>query len=149
MEPISTLAIGIDLHLVPTAEGGRRTALLGGCDPGSRFTYRPNWGLPGWVDGEQTGAPVLGFSRSDIQPGDHARAVIVPIFPTEVPAWHDIAVSDVLGMYEGSRICGRGTVLWVKPTTWRMPEDEEVRLTRWLAGDDAASHSADPLRDDP
>lgn len=134
MDSFSTLALGIDLHLVPTSDGGRQTALKGGCDAGNRFTYRPNWGLPGWEDGEQTAAPVLSFSRSNIQPGDDVLAVIVPLFPAEVPAWRDLAVGDGLRMYEGPRICGRGAVLWVKPATWYMPKDEEERLARWLAG---------------
>ena len=134
MFSVSTFALGIELHLVPTAEGGRLTPLLGGCEPGNRFTYRPNWGLPEWVDGEQTAAPVLGFSRSDIQPGDDVRAIIVPLFPVEVPAWQDVAVDHVLRMYEGSRICGRGVVVWVEPATWHMPKDEEEQLARWLAG---------------
>ncbi len=133
MDPIRALALGIELHFVPTAEGGRKTALPGGCEPVDRFTYRPNWGLPGWVDGDQTGAPVLGFSRSDIQPGDDVRAVIVPMFPEDVPAWHDVAAGDVLRMYEGSRICGLGVVVWVEEVTWRMPKDEEDRLGQWLA----------------
>jgi hypothetical protein len=44
MEPVSTVAIGIDLDLVPWNEGGRQTALLGGYTKEDRFTYRPNWG---------------------------------------------------------------------------------------------------------
>lgn len=134
MEPLRTLVLGINLHLVSTADGGRRTALAGGCELGDRFTYRPNWGLPGWADGEQTGAPVLGFSRSGIQPGDDARAVIVPMYPAEVPAWHDVEVGEALRMYEGSRICGRAVVVWTEPATWRMPKDDEARLVRWLTG---------------
>lgn len=134
MDPVRTIALGIELHLVPTAEGGRQTPLLGGCEPSSRFTYRPNWGLPGWADGEQTAAPVLGFSRSDIQPGDDVRAIIVPLFAVEVAAWQDVAVGRALRMYEGSRICGRAVVIWVKPASWPMPKDDEEQLAGWLAG---------------
>lgn len=134
MDPFETLAIGLELRLVPTAEGGRQTPLLGGSAPENRFTYRPNWGLPGWADGEQTAAPVLGFSRSDIHPGDTVRAVAVPLFPAEVPAWRTVAVGDTLRMYEGSRICGYGVVAWVAPATWHMPIDEQEEFSRWLAG---------------
>ncbi|MEV7962517.1 hypothetical protein [Oerskovia paurometabola] len=133
MDPVSTVALGIELHLVPTAEGGRRSPLLGGSEPGVRFTYRPNWGLPGWPDGDQTAAPVLGFSRVDIRPGDNVRAVIVPLFPVEVPTWRGVVAGDELKMYEGSRICGRGYVVWVEEATWPMPEDEAERFVRWLA----------------
>lgn len=133
MDPFETLAIGLELKLVPTAEGGRQTPLLGGSEASSRFTYRPNWGLPGWANGEQTAAPVLGFSRSDIRPGDAVRAVAVPLFPAEMPAWRAVAVGDTLRMYEGSRICGRGLITWLAPTTWPMPVEEQERFAQGLA----------------
>lgn len=84
MNPPNTLVLGINLHLFKS--GGRQSPLPGGHSPGSRFTYRPNWGLPGWADGEQTAAPVLGFSRQNISPGESSRAVIVPLSPEEAPA---------------------------------------------------------------
>src|SRR5689334_3086972 len=87
MEQAATLAFGIDLHFVATIEGGRHTALLGGCDRENRFTYRPNWGLPGWAEGDQTAGPVLGFSRIHIEPGEEARAVVVALFPDRAPGW--------------------------------------------------------------
>jgi hypothetical protein len=133
MESITTLAIGIDLDLTPTAEGGRQTPLLGGFATENRFEYRPNWGLPGWADGEQTAAPVLGFSRTNIQPGTHTRAILVPLFPEHVPGWLDVQANDVLRMYEGSRICGRGVVRWIEPANWPMPDGERDRLVRWLS----------------
>ena len=133
MEPLPTVALGISLYVVRTAEGGRNTPLLGGFAVKDRFRYRPNWGLPGWADGGQTGAPVLGFSRQDIQLGETVRAVIVPVFFEGVPAWRGVAPGDELRMYEGPRVCGRGTVVWVKPSTWPMQEEEDRdRLTRWL-----------------
>lgn len=131
VEPIDTLALGIDLKLVPTAEGGRATPLLGGHEVGHRFTYRPNWGLPGWPDGEQTAAPVLGFSRSNIAPGESARAIIVPLF-VELVRWSDVHDGDELRMYEGSRICGTARVCWVKRATCPMPADEQEMLLPWL-----------------
>ena len=71
-----TVAFGIDLRLTTTAEGGRRTPLLGGWDRDQRFNYRPNWGLPTMTLPEQTGAPVFAFSRRNIAPGETCRAVI-------------------------------------------------------------------------
>lgn len=100
MEPIETVAVGLELRLVPTDEDGRQAPLLGGSAQDNRFTYRPNWGLPGWAEGEQTAAPVLGFSRSDIRPGDTVRAVAVSLFPAELPAWRDVVVGDELRIYE-------------------------------------------------
>jgi hypothetical protein len=132
MEVIATVAVGIDLAFVPTADGGRQNPLLGGSTVETRFTYRPNWGLPGWVDGEQTAAPVLGFSQEDIQPGESVHAVIAPLVVERVPAWKALRPGDELRMYEGLRICGRGTVIWVKPSNWPMPEVDQVRFTRWF-----------------
>lgn len=132
METIDTLAIGVDLALVPTAEGGRETPLLGGHAAGQRFTYRPNWGLPGWPDGEQTAALVLGFSRSNIAPGEQVRAIIVPLF-VDVAEWDNLQEGDALRMYEGARICGRARICWMKAATWQMPPDEQERLVPWLS----------------
>jgi hypothetical protein len=134
MEPIRTLAIAIDLHVISTAEGGRQTPLLGGCAPANRFTYRPNWGLPGWANCEQTAGPVLGFSRVNVQPGEDTRAVVVPLFIDRVPGWREVQPGDVLRMYEGSRVCGRGIVYWVEPATWPMPTDKQECFARWLSG---------------
>jgi len=133
MDAITTFAIGVDLDLTPTAEGGRQTALLGGYAQENRFVYRPNWGLPGWADGEQTAGPVLGFSRANIQPGERTRAILVPLFPEHAPGWLDVRANDELRMYEGSRICGRGIVRWIEPATWPMPDCERDRLIGWLS----------------
>lgn len=133
MDSIQTVGLGLDLHVVSTDGGGRRTPLLGGFAPENRFKYRPNWGLPGWADGEQTAGPVLGFSRTDIQPGEDARAVIVPLFPGHVPAWLDVEPGDTLRMYEGSHVCGRAVVRFTVPTKWFMPEEDQERLVKWLA----------------
>jgi hypothetical protein len=132
MEVLPTVAIGINLYFVPTADGGRQGPLPGGFAAETRFRYRPNWGLPGWADGEQAGALVLGFSQEDIHPGDTVRAVIAPFFFEGVPAWRDIQPGDELRMYEGLHICGRGAVLWVKPSSWPMPEEDQDRFSRWL-----------------
>lgn len=94
--------------------------------------YRPNWGLPGWPDGDQTAAPVLGFSTSNIRPGDTTEAVIIPLFADHVPQWWDVAPGDVLRMYEGSRICGIATVLWADRTTLALSDAEAERLLNRL-----------------
>ncbi|GAA2080811.1 hypothetical protein GCM10009725_13270 [Aeromicrobium tamlense] len=135
MEPIGTIAIGIDLDFVPTAAGGRRTPLPGGRAPSTRFTYRPNWGLPGWADGVQTAGPILGFSRTGIRPGESARAIFVPLFVAEYPEWRGIKEADVLRLYEGSRVCAHGRVAWVVPATWPTPETEQAELLRWFEPD--------------
>ena len=132
MEPVEVLAIGVDLELMSTQDGGRQRPLPGGSEVSSRFTYRPNWGLPGWPDVEQTAGPVLGFSRTDIRPGDRARAILATLFLDHVPAWWDVSAGDELRLYEGSRVCGLGRVRWVEPATWPMPEAEQSRLAEWL-----------------
>ncbi|MGO4249452.1 hypothetical protein AB4Y87_19740 [Paenarthrobacter sp. RAF54_2] len=131
MDPTTTWALGIDLLLL--REGGRQSPLLGGHAVENRFKYRPNWGLPGWPVGEQTAAPVLGFSKENIQLGESARAVIVPLFLDSVPAWAEVRPGDELRMYEGPRICGMGTVLWIERATWPTPADDQERLATWLS----------------
>lgn len=115
-----TLAVGIDLTLVRTEDGGRAGPVLS--VPGKSWSYRPNWGLPSTTPPEQRGAPVLGFSRSEVWPGESARAVIIPLFPEVVPRWRAEVVPGVLlPMYEGGRVCGYGRVLWVGETTRPLP----------------------------
>lgn len=50
------------------------------------------------------------------------------MFVEQYPAWRDVQPGDVLRMYEGSRICGRGTVRWVE----HLPDAEQERFARWL-----------------
>lgn len=119
---------GIRLTLTSTGEGGRRTPLPGGSEPSARFSYRPNWGLPGWRDGQQSGAPVLGFATSDIAPGDTTAAVIIAPFVDATPEWRSIVPGDVLRMYEGSRVCGTATVLWTDQTDSMGDATEQERL---------------------
>lgn len=135
MEPVETVALGVDLFLVATDDGGRRTALLGGHGAEHRLTYRPNWGLPDWADGAQTGAPVLAFDRVDVRPGETVRAVIVAMFPSHVPEWAQVVPGDGLRMYEGSRVCGRATVRWIELTTWPVSEVDQQRLVDRLLRD--------------
>lgn len=131
MSPTTVLALGIDLLL--SRDGGRQNPLLGGHGLENRFAYRPDWGLPGWPAGEQTPAQVFGFSRENIQPGETARAVIVPLFAERVTAWSEERPGDELRMYEGPRVCGLGTVLWIEQAIWPVPADTQDRLAAWLS----------------
>lgn len=131
-EATPTVALGIELQLLPTSGGGRRTPLAGGNDRSAIFTYRPNWGLPGMVHPDQTGAFVFGFSRSDIAPGETVRAVIVPPFPDIVASWEAVAEGDTLKLYEGPDVRGSALVLWRAATTLPMTEADEDRFATWL-----------------
>jgi hypothetical protein len=133
-EPYETFAFGIRLRLTTTDEGGRRTPLAGGSDASVQFQYRPNWGLPDMTPPDQTGAPVLAFSREHILPGEEVRAVIVPIFPAMVPAWSHVQVGDTLPMYEGPRVCGRGLILWRRKIMLPSPEGGVAAFLAWVQG---------------
>jgi hypothetical protein len=115
--------LGLSVRFV--ADGGRTAAVVAG-----RGAYRPNWGLPGMTPPGQTGAPVLGFSRDRVEPGEQAYAVVVPLDPS---AWEGVAEGDVLPCYEGVRVVAYGTVLrrWDCPLP--LNADGEARLTAWLA----------------
>lgn len=108
------IALGIDLRLTTSDEGGRKSG-LGPFEPQS-FQYRPNWGFDGLDHPrEQAGAPVFTWSQSRVEPGDRVRAVIVPMFPA---SWAKVDVGSQLTMYEGLRACGHATVLWRTTTRW-------------------------------
>jgi hypothetical protein len=136
VDSYSAIAFGIDLHLTPTAEGGRSTPLLN--LPDRRWTYRPNWGLPSMIPPDQSGAPVLAFSRDQVLPGESVHAVIATVFPEMVDQWNlEVEPGVVLPMYEGARVCGHGTVIWRTNITLPMDESEERPFLRWL--DDPAA----------
>ena len=128
------LALGLALRFTTTDEGGRTMVLPGGFGREVRFQYRPNWGLPGMEPPEQTGAPVLGFSKEGIAPGDEVRVVIVPPFPQMLSQWATVDLGDVLPMYEGLRVCGLGRVLWKRMLPEGLGDLEEDAFRRWLAG---------------
>jgi hypothetical protein len=128
----STYAFGVLLRLTTTEQGGRTTGLAGGAEPEVTFQYRPNWGLPQMTPPEQTGAPVLAFSKADIRPGDDVHVVIVPPYPQMVPEWSHVSIGDVLPMYEGSRVCGHGLVLWRRDTGLPVPDDDAERFRAWV-----------------
>ena len=89
---------------------------------------------------DQTGAPVLAFSRSDVAPGEEVSVVIVPPFPEMVPLWAEVEPGTELPMYEGVRVCGVGRVLWRSPTELPLPEADEQRFLAWLT----APHGGEP-----
>ncbi len=131
-ESIDGFALGIELAFVKTEDGGR-TNPIGG-DIYTPLGYRPNWGLPGMTPPEQTGGPVLCFGRYPVHPGDRVRAVIIPMFPDRVPTWAAVAVGDVLPMYEGARVCGRGTVRWISQAQLPVSEHDHARFCEWTRG---------------
>ena len=128
-----SLAFGIELCLVTENDGGRSSPLLGGTAPETQFRYRPNWGLPGMRPPDQSGAPVLGFSRENIAPGDTVHAVIVAAFFDRVPLWSSVDEGCVLPMYEGPRTVGTGRVLWRRDTSWPLPDNDRDSFLTWLA----------------
>lgn len=113
------------------AEGGRSTPLLNLTD--RTWVYRPNWGLPSMIPPDQSGAPVLAFSRDRVGPGESAHAVIVTLFPEMVDQWNlEVEPGVVLPMYEGARVCGHGTVLWRDNITLPLDAADEQRFLGWL-----------------
>lgn len=79
MDQRPSYACGIELQF------SRDTPLPGGNANEDRFSYRPNWGLPGTRPPEQAGAVVFGFSKSPVLSGDNVKAVIVVPYPETVP----------------------------------------------------------------
>ncbi len=126
------IAFGIDLHLTSATEGGRSTPLLNSAD--RTWGYRPNWGLPSMTPPDQSGAPVLAFSRDRVGPGESVHAVIVTVLPETVDQWNlEVEPGVVLPMYEGARVCGHGTVLWREHITLPLNEADERRFLGWLS----------------
>ncbi len=132
MDSYPAIAFGIDLHLTSTAEGGRSGPLLNVSD--RMLTYRPNWGLSSMAPPEQSGAPVLAFSRDVVLPGESVHAVIVTLFPEMVAQWdREVTPGVSLPMYEGARVCGHGTVIWRGDILTPLAEHDEQRFLQWLA----------------
>lgn len=138
-ELLETFAFGVALHLTTAAEGGRQSPLAGGSGPEARFAYRPNWGLPGMTPPDQSGAPVLAFSREHVAPGDEVRVVVVPPFPGMIPEWERVQVGDVLPMYEGPHVCGHGRIIWRRATVLPLPPGDENSFRNWVVGPEGAS----------
>lgn len=131
MDATPTFAYGLLLRIVPTHDGGRQSALIGGHEPEQRFKYRPNWGLPGMEPPDQTAAPVLGFDWTNIVPGDTCLAICVALFPQL--GWANVQPGADLLMYEGPRICGHARVMWRRSTMWPVPGADVDRFTQWLS----------------
>jgi hypothetical protein len=129
--PDPTIALGIDLLLTTSEEGGRRTP-IGPVRPGE-FEYRPNWGFDALgAPPAQSGAPVFSWEKSIVQPGDRVRAVIVPMFPG---TWETVDIGSALTMYEGPQVCGHATVVWRTPITWPLAEEDRGRFDAWTKRD--------------
>jgi hypothetical protein len=88
---------------------------------------------------DQSGAPVLAFSRENIAPGEDVRLVIVPPFPQMVSEWSHVQVGDELPMYEGAQVCGHGRILWRRETSLPLTTDDETRFRDWVQGPDDVS----------
>lgn len=123
-----TVVLGIELALRATDAGGRTKPL----DPGW-CQYRPNWGFAGLGHPrEQAGAPVLCWRDSPVAPGDTTFAAIAPMYPEY---WREVAVGDVLYLYEGARLCGLALVCAREERPgWPRPLDlgESVRWSAWV-----------------
>jgi hypothetical protein len=132
------LALGLELQLVTTADGGRRTPVL----LAEPLRYRPNWGLPSMTGAEQAGAPVLCSSASEIAPGGLARVVIIPLSDHALPRWQQVRDGDQLRMFEGTRICGHATVLWTSPTRRPLSEGDRARFRDWTSSRSQRPESA-------
>lgn len=128
--PRPALALGIELTLVRTEDGGRVSPVV----PAGDGTYRPNWGLPSMAPPGQTGAPVWRFSRTPVEPGDTVHAVILVVYPRTEAQWRaEVLPGAVLPMYDGPRVHGHGRVLWTGATRTPVPEQDAARFARWLA----------------
>lgn len=126
------LAIGLDLTLVPAAEGGRQTPLLV-TEP---LRYRANWGLPGMTGTDQTGAPLLCSSAAALAPGDSARAVIIPLTDAHMSEWRLLDQGDRLRLFEGPRVCGHAIVRWSENTSLPVPSTDTDRFSSWANSSD-------------
>ena len=125
---VPTVVLGIELALRATEAGGRTKSL----DP-AWYQYRPNWGFAGLDHPNgQAGAPVLCWRDSPIAPGDSTFAAIAPMYPEY---WGEVAVGDVLYLYEGAGLCGLALVCAREAIPeWPRPLDraEAVRWSAWV-----------------
>ena len=71
---------------------------------------------------------------STVAQGEDCRAVIVAMFLPEVPMWSDVQTGADLLMYEGSKVCGVGHVLWRIETRMPLPDSDADRFLAWLEG---------------
>jgi hypothetical protein len=124
------LALGLDLRLLTSGEGGRRSSLL----LDAPFRYRANWGLAGMPDLEQVGAPVFCSSVATLPPGGRARVVIVPMVDQSLRLWRGVRAGDAIRLFEGARVCGLATVVWVADTWRPVPARDEARFCDWVSG---------------
>jgi Bacterial PH domain len=121
------LAIGLDLTVVPAAEGSRQTPLL----VTQQLRYRANWGLPGMTGTGQTGAPLLCSSAGTIALGNSARAVIIPLTDEHMSEWRLLGQGDRLRLFDGPRVCGHAVVRWSESTSLPVPSTDTDRFSIW------------------
>ncbi len=128
----ATYAYGLRLRFTTVHEGGRVRPLHLVPEGADTYLYRSNWGLPGQTSPDQTGAPVVACSDELVRPGDEVSVVIVPVYAEVLAAWEVVAVDDLLPMYEGSRVCGHGRVLWRRATRLPVPADDVEVFREWV-----------------
>ena len=122
------IAIGIDLYLRTTSEGGRAGWLAGGASG-----YRPDWRLQEMAEREVAGIAALHLPRGQVELGDSVRAVILSISPRSFLRWLGVREGDELSMMEGARVCGDATVLWIARGSGAWPD---ARYLAWIESTD-------------
>ena len=108
-EPYSHLAatngfLRATFRLLNTEEGGRGTGIFS--------DYRPIWSIGRADPTQQSGAPLLMDSASQLEPGESAE---VRLFPFWREFWTDVKVGTELFAFEGARLVGTAVVTEVVP----------------------------------
>jgi hypothetical protein len=124
------VALGMELGETPPLADVAGSVM----NPGDRLRgHRPRWGLASRRPGVRPAVPVLAFSRSASLSAELDYAVIVPIHPEGGPRRdYEVLPGVVLPLYEGSRVCGHGTVLWRAETKLPLPDHDQRRFLAWL-----------------
>lgn len=94
------------LRLLPTSDGGRRTAMASG--------YRSHWAFPPEVHDERHDAPLTFEAGPEhwLAPGGEATVRLHPLVPE---LWPAVRPGLVLTLLEGARVIGNAEVLEVVP----------------------------------
>jgi hypothetical protein len=108
------------LRLLPTEQGGRRTAILSGYRPQWDLGYRTDEGEIAYCD-----AQVRLEDVASLAPGDEGTVRLHPFFPEY---WRDVEPGVVLALYEGNRRLGEARVLEVARPESVASRDEAAQL---------------------
>ena len=95
-----------DVHLLTTAEGGRRSGIASG--------YRCTCFIGHIQDGKPTynDAAFYFSDQTILHPGGTARARVRPLIPD---SWSHLAVGDRFELSEGPRVIGRAVIVELFP----------------------------------